>query len=209
MDEINLAQETFILLPEKALLLKATNALIIADVHLGKGTHFNKAGMPIPKATLDKEIENLELIISKYQPDSVVFLGDLFHSTINSEWDTFVSFLNNYSTIEFILVKGNHDVIPETYYQHENFKAVGIIEYDDFVLSHEPIEYNKLVICGHIHPAIKVKGKAKQTLTLPCFYKTDKHFILPAFGGLTGLHVLPIKLAQQIFIVSNNTVMGY
>jgi uncharacterized protein len=134
----------------------------------------------------------------------IIFLGDLFHSSINSEWNAFVSFLNNHSAVKFILVKGNHDIIPEKYYQHNNFNALDILEYDGFVLSHEPIEHAQLVICGHIHPGIKMKGKAKQSLTLPCFYKTDKHFILPAFGGLTGLHVLPIKKAEQIFVITKD-----
>jgi uncharacterized protein len=206
MLEITIAKETFVLLPEKALLRKATDALIIADVHLGKGTHFNKAGMPIPIASLDKDIQNLVAIIHKYQAETVIFLGDLFHSTINSEWDIFTDFLKRHATLNFILVKGNHDIFDAKHYLHANFKVVNTLAYDDFIFSHEPIAHGKLVICGHIHPAIKMKGKAKQTLTLPCFYKADKHLILPAFGSLTGLHVLPIKKAEQIFIISKNTV---
>ncbi len=206
--EITIANETFILLPEKALLRKATNALIIADIHLGKGTHFNKAGIPIPKASSDKEIYNLELIIHKYSPSELIFLGDLFHSSINSEWTVFVEFLKLHPALKFILVKGNHDIINEKHYAHANFEAVDALEYKDFILSHEPIDHNKLVICGHIHPGIKMKGKAKQSLTLPCFYKTDKHFILPAFGSLTGLYALDIKRAKQLWAVIENKIIA-
>jgi uncharacterized protein len=194
MTEITIAKETFVLLPEKALLRKATDELIIADVHLGKATHFNKAGMPIPASVVEKEIDQLEQLIKKYQVKSVLFLGDLFHSTINSEWAIFTDFLKRYDTLNFILIKGNHDIFDAKHYSHANFKVVNILA------------HTKFVICGHIHPAIKMRSSAKQTFTLPCFYKTDKHLILPAFGSLTGLHVLPIKKAEQIFIISKNTV---
>jgi uncharacterized protein len=207
MKEITIANETFILLPEKALLRKATNELIIADLHLGKGTHFNKAGMPIPIASLQKDIENLIFIINKYQPSTVIFLGDLFHSSVNSEWAAFELFLKNYPALPFILVKGNHDIIAAKNYEHGNFKVVHTLEFNDFVFSHEPIAHSKFVICGHIHPGVRLNGKAKQSLTLPCFYKTEKHFILPAFGLLTGLHRLRHNKAHQFFIVLNNKVI--
>jgi uncharacterized protein len=206
MLEITIAKETFVLLPEKALLRKATDELIIADVHLGKATHFNKAGMPIPASVVEKEIEQLEQLIKKYQVKSVLFLGDLFHSTINSEWAIFIDFLKRYDTLNFILVKGNHDIFDEKHYSHANFKVVNTLAYDDFIFSHEPIAHTKFVICGHIHPAIKMRSSAKQTLTLPCFYKTDKHLILPAFGSLTGLHVLQMEKANQVFVISKDSV---
>jgi uncharacterized protein len=206
MLEITVANEIFSLLPEKALLRQATGELIIADIHLGKGTHFNKAGISIPKASLDKEMENLELMLNKYLPNTVIFLGDLFHSTINSEWTIFVDFLNAHPELKIILVKGNHDSIDHSYYQHKNFSVVDILEFQHFVYSHEPITHHKLVICGHIHPAIRMKGKAKQALTLPCFYRNDKHLILPAFGALTGLHVLAQKQALDIWAITHDSV---
>jgi uncharacterized protein len=207
MTEITIANEIFILLPEKVLLRKATNELIIADVHLGKATHFNKAGMPIPAGVVEKEIKQLDQLIKKYQVKSVLFLGDLFHSTINSEWGIFISFLKKHEALNFVLVKGNHDIFDVKHYSQPNFKVVNTIEYEDFILSHEPIAHAKFVICGHIHPAIKMKGKAKQTLTLPCFYKTDKLFIVPAFGKLTGLYILEQNKLARIWLVAKDKIL--
>lgn len=207
MIEIEIGQETFILLPEKALLRKATNDLIIADVHLGKGTHFNKAGMPIPIASAQQDIQNLALLVHKYSPSTVIFLGDLFHSTINSEWDVFISFLNLHQAIQFILVKGNHDIIPEKYYKHAHFKVENNLEYESFILSHEPIVHDKFVICGHLHPGIKMKGKAKQSFTLPCFYKTAQQLVIPAFGQLTGLFILEKKKAESIWLIVQDKIV--
>lgn len=45
-------------------------------------------------------------------------------------------------------------------------------------------------LCGHVHPCIRLSGKAKQSLRLPCFYFTQHLGLLPAFGGFTGMHAI-------------------
>jgi hypothetical protein len=44
---------------------------------------------------------------------------------------------------------------------------------------------NWLLKClWHLYPGVKLKSKAKQNLSLPCFYFAEHFAILPAFSNL-------------------------
>ncbi len=200
-----------VLLPEKAIFIKNSADLIIADIHLGKTTHFRKHGLPLPGKSAVRDFEKLEYLIHKTKPSRIVFLGDLFHSQYNSEWDLFCSMMDKYPGIEFVLVKGNHDVLEGRHY--ENSCLIIIEEYlliDNFILSHHPLEEvpgNKINFCGHIHPGYCLTGKGRQSLSLPCFYYYKNCMILPAFGSLTGLAIMEERARAEVFVVVNDKVM--
>ena len=84
--------------------------LMLSDLHIGKVIHFNKNGISIPKDISFKNLKILKSGIEDYQPKDVLFLGDLFHSSYNSEWDEWIDFFNN-SKLRFTLILGNHDQI--------------------------------------------------------------------------------------------------
>jgi uncharacterized protein len=60
------------------------------------------------------------------------------------------------------------------------------------LLAHEPTPppEGMLTICGHIHPGILLKGKAKQRVRIPCFHYSENVLILPSFGNFTGLSLI-------------------
>lgn len=118
--EISLEGEKWLLLPEKAVYWKKQSMLILTDLHLGKAGHFRKAGIPIPAGVHQADLACLQKLIADYQPRKVLMLGDLFHSELNSEWQQFRTFLAQHKTYEFILVKGNHDILPEDAYHEPN-----------------------------------------------------------------------------------------
>jgi DNA ligase-associated metallophosphoesterase len=192
---IQLQGEDFLLTPEKALVQLNTKTAFMADLHLGKSAHFRKSGIPVPSNIIHDELDRLEAIILKYELQKVFFLGDLFHSDLNNEWQLFEDFLLKYNDIQFTLVRGNHDILPDELY---NKKLIELVDepfnYGAFTLSHHPLAKEELVaiapqfnLSGHIHPGISVKGKGKTSLKLPCYFKTERQMILPAFGRFTGL----------------------
>jgi len=85
--DIQIHSHHLTLLPEKALWLPEGRILIVSDVHLGKLTHFRKAGIPLPAAAKNESLQKLENLIISCNPEQLILLGDLFHSAINSEWD--------------------------------------------------------------------------------------------------------------------------
>jgi len=197
------------LLPEKAALLPEHEALLIADVHLGKVSHFRKAGMAIPAAAAQKNLEMLKALLHKYETKRVLFMGDLFHSDLNAEWIHFRSLLDQFSQRSFELIGGNHDVLhPDSYKRagllyHKNYLLLGKLR-----LIHEPQTQHLEAyydLCGHLHPGYRLSGKGKQALTLPCFWMSKHTCVLPAFGHFTGLHPVQPQPGDTLYICIGNT----
>lgn len=208
--EIELAGETFQLLPQKAVYRPAKKQLILTDIHLGKATHFRKQGIALPVQSHLKDIDKIHFLLNQLNPGSVLILGDLFHSDYNREWLWIKSLLMEYPDIKFILVEGNHDILKHEIYNLPNLSKTERIEEENLVFTHEPLKApDKLNFCGHIHPGYVLYGKAKQSMKLPCFYSTKSHFILPAFGNLTGLYVLEKDDQACYYLVTETRIIEH
>ena len=91
------------LLPQKAVLLPEDQILLIADLHLGKANHFRRSGIPVPNAVNSKNLETLIDLINRHKPEKVIFLGDLFHSSYNEEWEALGQVVRHFASIQFQL----------------------------------------------------------------------------------------------------------
>lgn len=199
----------FELLPDKALYDPLLKLLIIADVHLGKAAHFRKEGIAIPSAAQEGDYIALQALFQKVSPSKVYFLGDLFHSRFNNDWHSFCSLIRNFPDIQFVLIKGNHDIIDIKRFKDLCIEVVDQIAERNLVFSHEPLKSlpeSIINICGHIHPGIVLRGQGRQSLKLPCFYLNGQTFILPAFGVLTGLYPMQQGKNVQAFAVLPDSV---
>jgi DNA ligase-associated metallophosphoesterase len=208
--EIELAGEQIQLCTQKAIYLKTHKILLLSDLHLGKVNHFRKAGIAVPTQANDKNVEVLIDVLNLTKPQRVIFLGDLFHSTYNNEWEVLRQVLKHFSAIHFELVRGNHDILSAQQYER---LSIGVHESPVFInallLSHEPLEQvplGKYNLAGHIHPGIRMQGKARQRLTLPCFYFGADQGLMPAFGSFTGLACITPKKNDRIYVVVGDNI---
>lgn len=199
------------LLKEKALWIESLKTLLIADLHFGKAAHFRKSGIPIPEPVHEYDLIRLQQLHDEFRPVHTYFLGDLFHSDPNGQWDFLNQFLSRFIGTEFHLVKGNHDILPRVAYEqsilriHEKPLTIG-----RFVLSHEPmetVEDGTLNICGHIHPGFRMNGKAKQSVKLPCFFQSNSQLLLPAFGNFTGTALVNPKGQDKVWVIANEKII--
>ena len=205
--EIDVAGVHLVLLPEAAIYIPSRKELLIADLHLGKVEHFRKNGIGVPGEVSDQDIETLHSLIATYLPDRVVFLGDLFHSSHNSSWSRFIKMITHFSDIDFHLVIGNHDIL-----ESEKYNALILCnQYDigNIICTHEPLtvpiseRYN---LCGHIHPGVRLRGKGKQYLRLPCYFFGAQTGIMPAFGSFTGLYTVKPTQEDKVYVLAENEV---
>ncbi|APQ18150.1 ligase-associated DNA damage response endonuclease PdeM [Maribacter hydrothermalis] len=203
---LKINNQSFTMHPHGVLFWQEKSILLISDVHLGKVSHFRKFGAAVPQKAVQKNFDLLDEVIAYFKPEVIVFMGDLFHSSLNKEWKIFEKWTSNI-TSKIILVVGNHDIISPVKYKELGIEVVPEIQLDSFLLTHHPEEKKGFFnICGHIHPAVRLKGIGKQSMRLRCFYKTDGQLLLPAFGEFTGSHTIsPVKNCQ-IFALLDNTV---
>ncbi|KAA1243365.1 ligase-associated DNA damage response endonuclease PdeM [Aquimarina sp. RZ0] len=206
-ETINIYGQTYTLHPTGSVYWHETEMLLIADVHLGKITHFRKHGSAVPLSATQYNFTQLDQVLSYFEPKVLCFLGDLFHSYINSEWLLFSEWLTKLSS-EVVLITGNHDVISAVKYEEINITVSNEWQIGLILLTHIPeVRKHAFNIAGHIHPGIQLKGPGKQSVSVPCFVKKSNQMILPAFGTFTGKHILVPDKEDEIFAVTKDEVI--
>lgn len=209
LDSMNISvrQQNFTLHPLGGLFWEEKSLLLISDVHLGKVNHFRKFGAAVPRKAIHKNFMLLDKIVSDFQPFQICFLGDLFHSSLNKEWELFENWVGK-TPAEIILVSGNHDIIAPEKYRQLNVEIFPELIIDDFLLTHHPEEREGLfTFCGHIHPAVKLYGFGRQKLRLPCFFKSKNQIILPAFGEFTGTYTMNPSKNDEVYAIVEDAVV--
>lgn len=207
-----LKRETLVLTPEKGMYWKEKETLIISDVHLGKAGHFRKAGIAVPKSLNDQNLNRIDVLISVFSPKKILFLGDLFHSDINREWDSFASWRKEYSEIKMLLVLGNHDFHDIEEYNNLDLIPSTLIKSPPFLFAHDHTEVEResslYTFAGHVHPSIRMIGKGRQKLRVPCFFFGKSHALLPAFGTLTGTYSIKPTRKEPVFACLSDQIIS-
>src|ERR1700742_269236 len=173
--DFNFLEQDLVLTHQKAIYWKQQKALIVADVHLGKVGHFRKAGIAVPRDMEQSDLATLSDLIFEYKPEKLIFLGDLFHSDMNADWEWLRLWRQQNKKLEIILIRGNHDIIHDKYYHELNVTLHDELLMYPFLMLHHPLNEEKLqqtngyVFCGHIHPGVSLRGRGRQSITIPCF----------------------------------------
>lgn len=197
-------EQQFIFDHRKAIYWEDNSSLILSDVHVGKLNHFQKNGIPIPSDGSKENLINIKNLIHEYDPDHIYILGDLFHSSYNKEWDDWIIYFSK-SNVKFTLILGNHDQYDSKKLWDSNITLVNELIIDPFLFTHYPEkEFDQFNICGHVHPAVKLRGLGRQYMKLNCFYITDNQLILPAFGTFTGSHMLKPNKTDHIICMTSD-----
>ena len=101
MKEIIIFNNHFYLDKTGAIFWKEKDTLLLADIHLGKVGHFRKSGIPVPRKAQGVFYEKISRLKNLLNFSQIIFLGDLFHSSLNNEWFLFENwvkkkFIKNY-----------------------------------------------------------------------------------------------------------------
>ncbi|RYY52985.1 MAG: ligase-associated DNA damage response endonuclease PdeM [Chitinophagaceae bacterium] len=210
--EYSIDDQSLILSPQKAIYWQQQKTLIVADVHIGKTGHFRKAGIPVPARVYKADLHRLFSLILFFKAEKLLIVGDFTHSTSNLELDLFQRWRRDMSALNIELVKGNHDILHQRWYDDTGINCTGPRhQLGNFLFVHdvadckEPVpEY---IFGGHIHPGVRMRGMGKQSMVFPCFYFTDTYSILPAFGGFTGVSVIAPSQTDNVFAIVENDLM--
>jgi uncharacterized protein len=199
------------LYPQRAVYWKRNGILFLADLHLGKINHFRRSGIPVPLQANDKNLEALIDILNLTRPARVICLGDLFHSHYNPEWEVFGELIKHFSNSAFELVLGNHDIMSDLQYVRKGILVHETLTIDPFIFTHHPmevVEKKQYNLSGHLHPGVNLRGKGRQSVTLPCFYFGEQAGLLPAFGAFTGIARIYPKKNDKVFAIVEGKVIA-
>ena len=207
LEKIQLTNQNFVLHPSGAMFWEEQQMLLISDVHLGKISHFRKYGSAVPFEAISENFKRLTEIAKFFSPKTICFMGDLFHSSLNMEWELFMNWVQSIDA-KMILVAGNHDIISELKYEELGISIFSEVIQDKILLTHHPEErLGYFNICGHLHPGYKLRGSGRQTVKLKCFYKNNEQLIMPAFGEFTGNYWISPKEGDLVYAITKKEVI--
>lgn len=210
---IEIHDETLLLLPERAVYWPRTGTLFIADPHLGKSATLRAHAIPLPEGDMAADLHRLSQAVRRTQANQVIILGDLLHAARGrdaSVLTTFTAWRAQHMDLHLFLVRGNHDRSAGDPPEDWQIQIVnGPTPGPHFVLSHEPFEPTEgYALAGHIHPAVQLTGKGRQSLKLACFWFGENCGVLPAFGDFTGGALIKPRRGDQVFVVTETQVMA-
>ena len=174
----------------RALHWPAADALLIADLHLGKGAVFRRAGLPVPRGGTGGDLARLAALLAATRASRLLILGDVLHGALHAEADwreDWARFRMRHAALHVEAIVGNHDrALPP------GADALGVALRDEgtiergLAVCHEPDHAPPGVpsLCGHCHPAVAVPGLGR----LPAFWwrARARQLVLPAFSAFTG-----------------------
>jgi uncharacterized protein len=209
---------TFWVSPERCLYWEEENTLIVSDLHLGKTGHFRKAGIAVPQSIYKADLHRLVAQLYLYKVERLIIVGDLTHSGPNKELDHFIKWRKDFTSLQIELVKGNHDILEDDWYEHAHINVhAWKMTSAPFVFLHDLKTRKKpdngeagyYTFTGHLHPGIQVKGRGRQSLTFPCFYFAKDHCVLPAFSRFTGTYKVVPEKEEAAFAIVENGIMKF
>ncbi len=187
--------------------------MIIADLHLGKPAAFRKSGIGVPENTTTDDLARLDGLLEQNGGERLVILGDFFHATAGLQpemLETVETWRGNRSSLEILLVLGNHDKHAGHPPSSWNIEIAENPRIDaPFLFCHEPQESSEqYVLSGHIHPAISLSEKFGGGIRAPCFCFGQRCAILPAFGSFTGMRNITPRKGDRIFAIGSGQVIA-
>jgi DNA ligase-associated metallophosphoesterase len=180
-------RETEVLLRTSgALWLRETRTLVVADLHLEKGSSYAARGQMLPPYDTRDTLGRLATEIERLAPAVVVLLGDTFHDRASEDRlapDDAERLRMLATGRTLIWVVGNHDADGPRGLPGEIADELAIA---DLILRHEPQAGPQPgEVAGHLHPCARV-ASAKGSTRRRCFVSDGERMIVPAFGAYAG-----------------------
>ncbi len=160
--------------------------LVVADLHLEKGSSFARRGMLLPPYDTGATLARLGQVIAHHAPRLVIALGDSFHdgggpARVMPQDRAALAGLQRGR--DWVWIAGNHDPEPA---QGIGGVFAQSLSVGPLTFRHEPTEGSADgEIAGHLHPSARVTQRGR-AVTRKCFAADGHRLVMPAFGAYAG-----------------------
>jgi uncharacterized protein len=182
--EVTVAGITLLADLSGALIWEEQRLLVIADLHLEKGSSFASRGVLLPPYDTAATVARLAAAMARHDPRMVIALGDSFHDRaaherLSSADRRAVTALQ--ARRDWIWISGNHDpALPADV----GGVVASEVAIGPIVFRHEPTgAFGE--IAGHLHPKARVASRGR-AMERRCFACDGERAVLPAFGAYAG-----------------------
>jgi DNA ligase-associated metallophosphoesterase len=160
--------------------------LVVADLHLEKGSSFARRGQLLPPYDTAETLARLARLIARYAPRTVIALGDNFH---DGDGPARLCDIDRASLTAlqrgrgWVWIAGNHDPEPA---QNIGGTFAAILRLGTLTFRHEPSRNApEGEIAGHLHPVARIAQRGR-AVSRRCFATDGRALVMPAFGAFTG-----------------------
>ncbi len=182
-----------------ALVWPQRRAVLVADLHLEKGSSFAARGRLLPPYDTAATLMRLEEILTRHDAKAVFCLGDSFHDAAAGERLSGADRARITSLTgrcDWTWICGNHDPSPPADW---GGKVAEEVTLGPLTFRHQALRPKTLraagEVSGHYHPKAALRWRHKR-ITGRCFITDGRRLILPAFGAYSGgLNVLDPAIA--------------
>lgn len=184
--QFTFANHDFIAHPSGALWWEATRTLIVADLHIEKGSSFGVRGQFLPPYDSAVTLARLGSVAAHYGAQRILTLGDNVHDARGWQrlsTDAHAQLRQLAELHELLWLFGNHDKLQQP--------PVGTIAREllelGLTFGHEPrLLEGAALLAGHLHPCVCLPTAFGRHHRVRCFTVGPRLLILPAFGTFTG-----------------------
>lgn len=176
----------------RALYWPAERTLLVADLHLEKGSWYAQRGQMLPPYDSRATLEVLADCVKATGARRVITLGDNFHDDAGAlRLDPFAKGMLEglIRSLDFVWITGNHDE-----HMARSFGGTVLpgLELGGIMLRHEAqAGEHRAELSGHYHPKLRVNVRNRH-IARPCavlargLQSGTERMIMPAFGAYTG-----------------------
>ncbi|MGO8917763.1 MAG: ligase-associated DNA damage response endonuclease PdeM [Stellaceae bacterium] len=172
---------------EGALVWPEERTLIVADLHLEKGSSFARRGVMLPPYDTRATLQRLARVAARHDAQRIVCLGDSFHdgeapARLDAADAALLGALAQ--AVELIWIAGNHDPAPPAGLGGRVVE--GELRLGPLTFRHiaEPL-FARGEVSGHFHPKASIDLRGRR-LSGRCFVLDEHRLVLPAFGAYAG-----------------------
>jgi DNA ligase-associated metallophosphoesterase len=172
--------------PAGALYWPDEQVLVVADLHLEKGSAFARRGVLLPPYDTAATLARLARLVERYAPRVLIALGDSFHdghgpSRMSTADRGALNMLQRGR--DWIWIAGNHDPdLPDGL----SGRFADVLAFGPLTFRHEPSESAADgEIAGHLHPVARVAQRGR-AVGRRCFAADGRRLVMPAFGAYAG-----------------------
>jgi DNA ligase-associated metallophosphoesterase len=185
-EEITVASVTLVADCAGAIYWPDEKLLVVADLHLEKGSSFAARGVLLPPYDTATTLARLARLIERYSPSLVIALGDSFHDgggPARMDDISRVSLKALQRGRDWVWIAGNHDPDPA---DNIGGRFADALAFGALTFRHEPsAKMCDGEIAGHLHPLARVAQRGR-AVSRRCFAGNGRRLVMPAFGAYAG-----------------------
>jgi len=200
MVPFSFAGEEMVFTEGRALYWPRERALLVADLHLEKGSFFAQHGQPLPPYDSRETLERVALAIRETGARRVITLGDNFHDSggaarLEPHACGMLSALTR--AVDWVWITGNHDIGKDGSVAEAECGGTLVeeLELAGLILRHQAKRgETRPELSGHFHPRLQLTVERRRIVRPCAVVSAHEHangslsgrMILPAFGAFTA-----------------------